>query len=799
MVNMGLKSVFTSLILASGLLSSPALAAPSPQAPAPTPAAPAAAGGWWLGNLQRRGAAAYGEPGYQVFRNVRDFGAKGDGVSDDTVAINTAISQGGRCGQGCNSSTTTPGLVYFPPGTYVVSKPIVAYYYTQMIGDALNPPTLKAAANFEGMAVIDTDPYDETGLNWWVNQNNFFRSTRNFVIDLTGMPADRGAGIHLQVAQTAGMQNVHFKMRTEENTKQIGIFMDNGSGLFMSDLVFEGGEYGAFFGNQQFTTRNMTFRNCKTAIMMNWNWAWTFQDVTIENCGTGIDMSNGDTSQTVGSVLLLDSTIKNTPIGVKTAYNPASPETNGTLILQNVDMTQNVPMAVAEGKSKAQILAGNQVVKSFVQGRSYSDSLSAGKAGQAAQAAVDLPDVLLNKATGKVFTRSKPQYETVPAANFVSVKAAGAKGDGKSDDTAAIQAIFDKATPEQVIFFDHGAYVVSDTIKVPKNIRMTGEIWPYIMATGPKFQDQANPRAVFQVGQPGDVGAVEMSDMMFQTLGSAPGAIMIQWNLKQASQGAAGMWDVHVRIGGSKGTKLEYDNCKKQPNNPGATKATIDNCMGAFMLMHVTEQASVYMENNWFWVADHNLEPFAKTDPDPSQQINIFNGRGVLIESQQGPVWMWGTSSEHNVLYNYQTVNASNVYMALIQTETPYFQGNPEANTPFNVNANFKDPDFAQSCAGKGPGCARAWGLRAVDSKDVFVYGAGLYSFFENYGQSCLATASCQQNMLSLEQSPNVRLFGVSTKASTNMLTVNGKSMALDKDNRNNFCATLAQFSSNLS
>jgi hypothetical protein len=52
--------------------------------------------------------------------------------------------------------------------------------------------------------------------------------------------------------------------------------MDNGSGGFMTDLTFNGGKYGAFFGNQQFTTRNMTFNNCQTAIFMNWNWVSLF-------------------------------------------------------------------------------------------------------------------------------------------------------------------------------------------------------------------------------------------------------------------------------------------------------------------------------------------------------------------------------------------------------------------------------------------------------------------------------------------------------------------------------------------
>lgn len=226
------------------------------------------ASSWWLANVQRRGTVAYGNSNFQIFRNVQTFGAKGDGVTDDTAAINAAISTGGRCGKGCDSSTITPGLVYFPPGRYLVSKPIVAYYYTQMVGDAVDRPTIIAAPNFEGIAVIDSDPYEPDGSNWFTNQNNFFRQVRNFVIDLTRMPISRGAGIHWQVAQATSLQNIRFNMIQGggEANKQQGIFMDNGSGGFMSDLEFYGGNYGAFFGAQQFTTRNLKFDGCRTAV-----------------------------------------------------------------------------------------------------------------------------------------------------------------------------------------------------------------------------------------------------------------------------------------------------------------------------------------------------------------------------------------------------------------------------------------------------------------------------------------------------------------------------------------------------
>ncbi len=38
----------------------------------------------------------------------------------------------------------------------------------------------------------------------------------------------------------------------------------------------------------------------------------------------------------------------------------------------------------------------------------------------------------------------------------------------------------------------------------------------------------------------------------------------------------------------------------------------------------------------------------------------------MLIESQGGPVWMYGTASEHCILYQYLLFGAKNVFMGMV-------------------------------------------------------------------------------------------------------------------------------------
>ncbi|KZT64335.1 glycoside hydrolase family 55 protein [Daedalea quercina L-15889] len=728
---------------------------------------------YWMEKIKHQGVAAFNSrpDQYQVFRNVKDFGAIGDGRADDTEAINAAMSYGGRCGGGnCESSTVTPAVVYFPQGIYKVSSPIAAYYYTQIIGDARSPPTLLAASNFSGMAVIDADPYipGGGGAQWYINQNNFFRSVRNFVIDTRRVPDHVSAtGIHWQVSQATSLMNIRFVMSDRKGNAHQGIWMENGSGGFMGDLEFYGGKFGMWVGNQQFTVRNVTMNNCETAVYGMWNWAWVSYLQTVNNCQVGFDLKTGGTTsdtQTVGGEAIIDAVVSNTPVFVRSSVQTTS--LAGSLVLNNVKLT-NVPVAVGILDGPTILPGGTMTIESWVQGNVYQGTQSARRFLQGHHEAPVKAQSLLD-AQGKVFGRMHPQYESYGVDQFVSAKSLGAVGDGRTDDTQALQRMFNEYAGKKIIFLDHGTYYITDTLALPTGTQLVGEAWSVIMGGGPAFADVRNPKVMVRAGEPGSRGILEISDVVFATRGPAPGAIVLEWNIHSDVQGGAGMWDSHIRYAVPAGTNLELAQCPLQPKS--------DQCYAAFLAMHLTPQSSAYLEGTWVWLADHDL------DGDGKSQITVYSGRGVLSESQ-GPVWMVGTA-EHHTLYQYNLVNARDHYLGLLQTESPYYQPSPPPPAPFAIESRFKDPSFP-------PGQSSAWAVSIQDSHGILIFGAGLYSFFSGYGQACLKDSSCQSQILNIDVGSSVSVYSLSTVGVTHQLSVEGRGIVPSYANQNGFQSTM--------
>lgn len=745
---------------------------------------------YWMGSISHQGLAPYAGSGYTIFRNVKDYGAVGDGVTDDTAAINAAITAGDRCGEGCASTTTTPAVVYFPAGTYLISSSIVPYYFTMLIGDANSPPTLKASAGFSGFGLIDGNPYYTSDLNW-VSVNVFYRQIRNLIIDTTNVAATTACtGIHWPTSQATSIQNVEFNMPTTAGVVHVGLFIESGSGGFMSDLTFNGGATGASMGNQQYTMRNFVFKNCGTAIIMLWDWDWTFQGLTITDCTTGIDMSaGGTTDQAVGSVIVIDSTFSNVDVGIITAYTASgTPDAAGSLILENINL-DNVPVMVQkDGSTVLAGTTGTTTVAGWGEGHSY--TLTSGPTDfEGSITANSRPSALLGSGTD-YYTASKPQYASLSASDFVSVRSSGAVGNGATDDTAALQSAIDTAVAGgKVVFIDHGLYLITSTLRIPAGAKIVGEAYPVIMASGSYFSNINTPQAAVQIGTTGEAGTVQLSDFIVSGQGATAGAVLIEYNLVSPAGTPSGLWDVHTRIGGFTGSQLQVSECLKTPGSSTVNTA----CIAAYMSMHVTSGSSgLYMENCWLWSADHDIDDANNT------QITIYSGRGLFVESTAGTIWLVGTAVEHHSMYNYQFYGTKNVYASQLQTETPYYQPVPNALTPYTANHTLNDPTF--DCAGVSGSCDVSWGLRVISSSNILIYGANHYSFFTNYAQTCStfeAGQNCQARMVRLQGTlSNVNIYNLNTIGSTSMIDWAGTMVAGYADNENVYPSTIAMFRS---
>jgi glucan 1,3-beta-glucosidase len=268
--------------------------------------------------------------------------------------------------------------------------------------------------------------------------------------------------------------------------------------------------------------------------------------------------------QTSGAVGIIDAVVSNTPIFVRTAV-PAS-HLDGSIVINNAKLT-NVPVAVGIASTGATLLAGGTTtIASWGQGNVYKGSSGTGTFTQGTIVNANKPSSLVD-ASGRIFGRTHPQYAAYSTSQFVSVRDNGAKGDGKTDDTAALNAIFAKFAGCKIIFFDAGTYIVTSTVTIPAGTQIVGEAWSVIAGKGAAFNSQSNPTPVVRVGASGSSGIIEITDMLFTTVGpgeqhlfelpimehififfsAAPGAVVVEWNVKQSSQGSAGMWDSHIR------------------------------------------------------------------------------------------------------------------------------------------------------------------------------------------------------------------------------------------------------------
>ncbi len=248
-------------------------------------------------------------------------------------------------------------------------------------------------------------------------------------------------------------------------------------------------------GNQQFTTRNMFFSGCRTAIDLLWDWGWTWKGVVMSTTEYGIRMRG---SYRGGSLLLLDSYMSGMPTGIYISTpNGSTPSEKFSITIDNLQIT-NVGTTVKHETAGATLAGGSTTIETWMLGKVYDQTTPTGRyqSGPLPSLHPKTPELLLGKG---YFAREKPQYQDLDANTIFS--AAGliagmslpstfafnsarrsksstssyvlinpstrAPGDGVTDDSFVLSLLAAiTARINRPLYIPFGSYIVTETVKV---------------------------------------------------------------------------------------------------------------------------------------------------------------------------------------------------------------------------------------------------------------------------------------------------------------------------------------------
>jgi hypothetical protein len=145
--------------------------------------------------------------GSSTYTSVRTFGATGDGKTDDTHAIRTAIA-----------ATAHGGTVFFPPGTYIVSQTIALRSNSTYLGSNNNASIIQQA-NHANLTTVLADE------NWFGNAPT---TSGNIVIQDLGV--DGNSGANKQTSTHGIVLMAHRAM-----VRHVMVSNTPGSGIVLSD------------------------------------------------------------------------------------------------------------------------------------------------------------------------------------------------------------------------------------------------------------------------------------------------------------------------------------------------------------------------------------------------------------------------------------------------------------------------------------------------------------------------------------------------------------------------------------
>ncbi len=390
------------------------------------------------------------------------LGIKGDGKADDSAALQAAIDKA--------ATPRLGGIVYIPSGRYRLTHTLFVWDAVRLIGYGKTRPVFVLADNTPGFqsgvadmvlfsgsgpAALKPDarhanvpPQGAVPANDAVadaHSGTFYSSMINIDFEIgQGNPA--AIAIRFHVAQHGVLEHMNFEIGS-------GLAALTQIGNIGLDLHFHGGRYGILTEKTspawQFTLLDSSFDGQREAAIREHEAGLTLIRDTFRNTPIAIDIDEGYYDQLWSK----DCRFEN----ISSAAVVISIETNHQ---NEIGFTgavlKNVPTFARFRDSGKTLAAKGEIyrINNFTHGLILKSQGEMGEMGTVYEAET------LSSLPAPLPRAIRP----LPASTaWVNVHSLGVKGDGATDDTAALQKAVDS---HKVLFFPTGYYIVSDTIRL---------------------------------------------------------------------------------------------------------------------------------------------------------------------------------------------------------------------------------------------------------------------------------------------------------------------------------------------
>ncbi|WP_243455767.1 glycosyl hydrolase family 28-related protein [Sphingosinicella sp. BN140058] len=552
--------------------------------------------------------------------------AVGDGKADDGAAIQAAINAAEAKGGG--------GIVFLPSGRYRIGRTIFVWPGVRVFGTGKTRPTILLGAATPGFqqgvgsmlfftgnrpggaapgpggvvapARVPVPPPTSVPFNPEIadaNSGTFYSALSNVDFEIgEGNPAATAVRFH--TAQHAFLSHIDFRL----GSALAGIYQAGNVG---QDLRFFGGRYGILTEKPsaawQYTLLDSEFDGQRDAAIREHEAGLTLVNTRFRNVPVGIEIDEGYGDWLWGKDVRFEN--------VARAGVIISNEGNAYTQVGFDNAVASGTPVFARFRDSGRTVAGPAAryrVKEFTYG------LTVPAIGQTGRFETRMDAAPLRALPA----RRAPAIRALPGtASWANVRDLGIKGDGSSDDTAALQRAIDT---HRVLYFPAGFYRVSDRLTLRPDSVLIG-LHPSLTRItladdSPAYRGIGSPRALLESAKG---GTAIVSGLGLDTGGINPRATALLWRAGETS-----LVD-DVRFLGGHGTNAA-DGSRIDPYNANHTADPDPRKRwdGQYSSLWVTDGGGGTFNNLW--------------------TPNTFAQSGMFVSNTSTPGFVYEMSAEHH-------------------------------------------------------------------------------------------------------------------------------------------------------